>query len=126
MTIDDKRIYCLFMKPKIKKKWLKALRSGEYAQCKKVLVNNIDEFCCLGVLCDISDKGEWIDPKSKDNHYIGKWHYELDKYDEDWAELPAGISTWSEINPDEEVTLTRMNDAGYSFKEIADYIEKNL
>lgn len=40
------------MNKKIKKLWLKALRSGEYKQGKLALrIKN--KYCCLGVLCDI-------------------------------------------------------------------------
>ena len=36
------------------KEWIEALRSGEYTQGKKALRNIKNEFCCLGVLCDIT------------------------------------------------------------------------
>lgn len=49
------------MNKTLKNKWLKALRSGEYAQGVGRLRTNKDEFCCLGVLCDISGKGVWED-----------------------------------------------------------------
>lgn len=45
------------MKAKWKKKWLKALRSGNYKQGTEVLMYSSkeygDRYCCLGVLCDI-------------------------------------------------------------------------
>jgi hypothetical protein len=34
----------------LKAAWIAALRSGEYKQGKHCLVNQIGEFCCLGVL----------------------------------------------------------------------------
>ena len=48
------------MNPKIKEKWLKALRSGEYKQGRESLRKD-DKYCCLGVLCDIAPKklGMW-------------------------------------------------------------------
>lgn len=36
------------------KQWVEALRSGKYKQGRQALRNRNDEFCCLGVLCDIS------------------------------------------------------------------------
>lgn len=36
------------------KQWVEALRSGKYKQGRKALKNRDNEFCCLGVLCDIS------------------------------------------------------------------------
>ena len=41
------------MKEEIKDKWVEALRSGKYKQCKGRLQKK-DGYCCLGVLCDIS------------------------------------------------------------------------
>ena len=37
------------------KKLIKALRSGEYKQCRAVLRDS-RRFCCLGVACDIYSK----------------------------------------------------------------------
>ena len=39
-------------------KWLEALRSGDYKQGQIYLRNKENEFCCLGVLCDILG-AEW-------------------------------------------------------------------
>lgn len=46
------------MKKEIADKWVEALRSGRYKQCKSWLRDN-DGFCCLGVLCDISKMSAW-------------------------------------------------------------------
>jgi hypothetical protein len=40
------------MKAKYKKKWLAALRDGEYEQTAGRLADD-DGYCCLGVLCDV-------------------------------------------------------------------------
>lgn len=37
------------------KKWVQALRSGEYKQGKDALRDN-DKFCCLGVACEVYKK----------------------------------------------------------------------
>lgn len=46
------------LKPKWKKKWLEALRSGEYKQGRRRLKTKLSdgsyEYCCLGVLCEIT------------------------------------------------------------------------
>lgn len=39
------------LKSKIKKAWIKALRSGEYKQCRNKLKDG-ESYCCLGVLND--------------------------------------------------------------------------
>ena len=108
------------MNKAIKKKWVKALRSGEYAQCKGELAiagKKYDTFCCLGVLCDVAGDHE-------DFMF--------------WRERPpeGGAIIFSEytefrrlcgIDDEAESTLVKMNDDdGASFKKIATYIEKNL
>lgn len=51
------------MNPEIKTRWVAALRSGEYKQGeRRVLNDDKGGFCCLGVLCDIYAKetgSEW-------------------------------------------------------------------
>ena len=41
------------MNKRIKKLWLKALRSGEYKHTKHKLRRHGHGYCCLGVLCDL-------------------------------------------------------------------------
>lgn len=85
-------------------KWIAALRSGKYKQCKNSLRDMQNGFCCLGVLYDIQG-GNWdtIDvtevlPSEK----AGGLFYGQQKY------------------------LAKMNDSIYSFTDIADYIERNF
>ena len=47
------------MKKNDVKIWVKALRSGEYQQCKQALHVNSGEFCCLGVMIDELIDGDW-------------------------------------------------------------------
>ena len=50
------------MKQEVAEKWVAALRSGEYVQWQGVLRTWTDEFCALGVLCDVAVKegvAEW-------------------------------------------------------------------
>lgn len=49
------------MNAKVKKLWLKALRSGDYKQGAGALRSD-HSFCCLGVLCDLHRQevhGRW-------------------------------------------------------------------
>lgn len=41
------------MNPDIKARWVAALRSGEYKQGRGRLRSSANEFCCLGVLCNL-------------------------------------------------------------------------
>lgn len=111
------------MKPEIKKKWLSALRSGEYKQGIRKLRNNKDNFCCLGVLCDLHSKeteSVWV-RNATDFSYI-----------ECRDTLPKLVKDWAGLNSAVTVLLSLMNDGIYcsnsemTFSEIADYIEKEL
>lgn len=44
------------MNQEIKKRWVAALRSGDYKQGTGALRNADNKFCCLGVLCDLHSK----------------------------------------------------------------------
>jgi hypothetical protein len=104
------------MNAKVKKQWIKALRSGKYNQTKGRLSNGKGGFCCLGVLCDISKLGQWVN---------GQYLYEgqvLPPNVKEWAGLP-------DLNPtpvEGGMSLAEMNDVGKSFDKIADLIEKYL
>lgn len=112
------------MKLEIKERWIKALRSGEYKQGMGGLRNTEDEFCCLGVLCDVvkSDLGlKW--DLIKDSGY-----YNISSYNEC---LPGIISNYTNISNYGELPngdeLTGYNDdRGYTFEQLADIIEKEL
>ena len=54
------------MDPKLKRKWLAALRSGKYLQGRNRLRRG-NRFCCLGVLADVAGC-DWITP---DCRYMG-------------------------------------------------------
>lgn len=96
-------------------KWLKALRSGEYKQGEAKLFNKRnDSYCCLGVACSVAK----INPqKFVDWGWI---HFSFAN-----EEMPTELveEKKSDGLPDE---LSRMNDQGKSFIEIADWIQKNV
>lgn len=97
------------MNNKFKAKWIKALRSGEYAQARGQLrcgTRGAYEYCCLGVARLV------LNQKAR----FGAAGY-LNR-----NELKAiGITS------EQQETLINKNDNDHwSFKKIADYIEKNL
>jgi hypothetical protein len=47
------------MDKELKHNWTHALRSGEYKQGKRFLRSSSDEYCCLGVICDLYDPEAW-------------------------------------------------------------------
>lgn len=49
----------------IKAKWIEALRSGKYKKGQAKLRSTKNEFCALGVLCDVIDPSKWVKPTSQ-------------------------------------------------------------
>jgi len=100
------------MNPEIKKQWVEALRSGRYTQGWRRLRNQNDQYCCLGVLCDIVAPDAWV---ARSNGYESDFRF---------AVLPPRVFEIAKLTVSNEEMLIRMNDMlGKSFAEIADYIE---
>jgi hypothetical protein len=134
------------MKKEIADKWIAALRSGEYKQTSGTL-NDGGNFCCLGVLCDISSIGKWTEVGVVKGYFtsdvsstsvlpnqVRKWAgiKTVDGGLPDDGETLFYYDTQTEQFVDEEndftdliTTLSGLNDYGKSFTEIADIIEKN-
>ena len=96
------------------KRWVAALRSGEYKQARHALKTDTG-FCCLGVLCDLAAKdggSQWA-LRSPDYYtYMGNS-----------GVLPPVFRRFLGRGVNEN-KLVRMNDEGTSFDIIADYIER--
>lgn len=104
------------MNSEMKANWLKALRSGEYEQCKgRLRLGN--GYCCVGVLCNISGQGKWMEGQILRNLqeyvYLGKR-----------ISYPIGPKLIDNVAVND--AIVNMNDGGKSFAEIADYLETNL
>lgn len=100
------------MNKELKQRWIEALRSGNYKQGRFCLrVKRYDSFCCLGVLADLIDPNAWTKEPP------------LDQFK--WNDFSCYLG---EDNLSEEIQLplSRMNDAGFNFLEIADWIDKNV
>lgn len=123
------------MNQTIKERWISALLSGEYLQGHDKLHNvQTDEFCCLGVLCDLYIQ----------DHPDVQWEhdYESDCYVifGETGVLPSDVVTWaglSDVDPNVKVpddndtgfymsSLTEMNDNGRSFDQIAQLIGEHF
>jgi hypothetical protein len=105
----------------LRKKWVDALRSGDYKQGKHYLRSGDDSFCCLGVLCDIMGL-----PTSKQDGQ-GPYAYES-KGGNYTAYLSPTIIEQVGLNNvtgriNTGASLANMNDAGSSFEDIAAVIE---
>ena len=102
-------------------KWIEALESDEYEQTTGSL-RNADTYCCLGVACDISDMGEWVEDIYKvDGVTYGgmlppkvvEW---LGLHSEDGSPKHAQFGAWSLID---------LNDNHHNFKQIARILRNN-
>ena len=121
------------MKKSIMKKWVKALRSGEYAQGKYALCyagKEYDYFCCLGVLTDLymQDVGglQVYGGESTGEEYSYEFH-DSSLTDEvmKWSGVVSETGHFIDANGVSS-HLTTINDSrGNSFKRIADVIENN-
>lgn len=108
------------MKKEIADQWVEALRSGKYKQTTDKLKRN-DKYCCLGVLCEISNISEF----SKEEEYLASDIH-----------IPKKVRSWARLKhengwiPGGEEALTDLNDCGsrdspgpLTFDEIADVIQ---
>lgn len=109
----------------LKKKWVKALRSGDYEQTTCALRVG-DGFCCLGVLADIQGATWKHDGSGRDVYEA--WFGPLRVSSIGSVHTRSGEATGQELGGLSCVAanlLTRMNDVlNKDFEEIADAIEK--
>lgn len=105
------------MNKRVKKPWIKALRSGRYRQTRATLRTDEGDgfaYCCLGVLEKLRCDEQQIQRFPK-----------LDVLTEKTM-LWAGLDDRNPNLPDEGRSLAELNDDGKSFKFIANKIEKYL
>jgi hypothetical protein len=132
------------MKKNITKIWTKALKSKKYKQgtgclCK-IKEDGQTEFCCLGVLTDLYQQHQKKNKKkmlrvSIKNSYVYVQECKIVQFANSSGLLPKAVQEWAGIkysngshlekNTNDNYDLAEMNDNGWSFKDIADYIETN-
>ena len=113
------------MVERIKKLWVKALRSGDYIQGIGKLLGgtyNNPEHCCLAVLCDLHAKE--TDTIWNGDQYLCE-SYVLCSEVIEWAGLTEYQGDEVTID-DRRCTLTNHNDAGRTYEQIATAIEEQL
>lgn len=128
------------MREDVKKKWVAALRSGEYAQTRNYLaVTEVVKdslikpgFCCLGVLCEVAiENGVPLEVDTINSKSFG-----YKEYDEMSGNLPPSVKKFAGINVESVLevpyegdihNLATLNDVyGLDFNQIADIIEREL
>jgi len=117
----------IFMPEETMKKWLEALRSGEYKQGRRFLKTE-EGYCCLGVLQDVLDEKVEVGPYGQVSTLptSGWLHsknilFRRDDTDSSLCRNPG----FSKIGRDRGwTTAACSNDKGYTFSEIADALEE--
>jgi hypothetical protein len=134
------------MDPARKAEWVAALRSGQYTQGKQALRWKEDNrMCCLGVVCDLHSKT----PQAFEWSIGGGGQF---RYDNLASYAPDEVLLWLGLKEDElrtstiaqqellekmQLTFTQTgmvgyilaslnDDKGYTFEQIADFIETNF
>jgi len=127
------------MNPEIKAQWIADLRSENFAQGQGLLRTG-DQYCCLGVLCELAVEAGVISAQENGDGMFkyGIFSDDFNVSDTSLVSLPDAVCRWAEIyDPDPMVPvevdgnvrneyLATLNDSNYSFGEIADLIEENL
>ena len=120
------------MNQEVKEKWLTALKSGEYTKGRGTLKHN-NQFCCLGVLCDLYKKetgiGEWSE--IVEGEFILNYERAVGVLSErvmNWAGLKSGNPETSKAYVINHTTyfwsIAEINDTTETFKEVIEEIEK--
>lgn len=113
------------MNADLKKRWVEALRSGQYPQQTDGWLRTDDGFCCLGVLCDLSGAGEWEEERMQTKRGESGYPYKAGQT-VGVVFLPLGLDKLVGLLYDGQHDLAEMNDTGKTFAEIADWIEANI
>lgn len=117
------------MNAEIKRRWMVALRSGEYEQGRGYLHDQeYNTYCCLGVLCLIAEEEGVTKKEIRRNSRGACW-------DGASTVLPESVMYWAGLLDEDPVvvwgngdsSLSMLNDnAHLDFTEIADIIAEQL
>lgn len=119
------------MNQEVAKKWVDALRSGEYKQGDCTLRIE-DRFCCLGVLTDLYHQewgGDW-QRKDVGINPLGSSVSSLRREGESPNYAPQPVCDWVGLaftrnREGSQYNYAALNDRGKTFAEIASQIEKD-
>ena len=109
------------MEAKLKTDWVAALRSRKYKQGRFFLKNFDDEYCCLGVLCDIIDSSKWETTKEKNPAWTSSNGEKLRTSFNNKDLEKIGLT-----EKEQDMLISLNDDNEFSFSLIADYIEENI
>lgn len=104
-------------KPKLRREWLDALRSGEFEQAGHGLEPYAGAFCCLGIACKVAER------HGVNVNHRGRLLDGIILEYQPWVYLAFGFQRVS--GDYQDTSLASDNDAGKTFAAIADIIEAN-
>lgn len=115
------------MKKAIATKWVNALRSGKYTQTQNCLYDG-EGYCCLGVLCDVLGKQFKLSAADDEDIFVVEGSFNAETLPPE-VRREAGVkdengSIYFTENK-EAIILSKLNDDGVPFEEIANVIEQN-
>lgn len=128
------------MRAEIKERWIDALLSGDYKQGTGRLRrqgddDGPDEFCCLGVLCELAVKDGVVERRDPPTG-VTCYSYGANDDEADSVVLPESVAAWVGLeslsatyttnDSDGEGELTVDNDAGAKFEQIAEIIREKF
>ena len=99
----------------LKNKWIKPLRAGKYKQIKNRLKDH-NGHCCMGVLCEISNKLPFILKP-------GTNYFSIEDFN---GIIPEKFLNLIKLERNVQIKAIGMNDSNKSFNEIADYLQEEL
>ena len=111
------------MNREIGERWVAELRSGKWKQGRTYLAGADGKHCCLGVLCRMAEAEGVVK--------AGPMPYGETSFEGARAYLPLSVCRWSGVETQDghftQVdSLSRLNDSGATFAEIAAVIEANM
>lgn len=108
------------------KKWVEALRSGEYKQAQRymgVIKDGEKSYCCLGVACDLyiksGGRGVTEDTLMREEGAVEAITFNALT----GSRMPGAVVEWLGMYHCQQSYLAQLNDSGHSFDSIASYIE---
>jgi len=118
--INGKEIDSPKLPKELKKKWVDALRSGLFTQGNGRLENADGSLCCLGVICKVAH------PKIGSLRKFTTIYTEKGSLEKKLRNIPSILKGDENDNALVEKLVDFNDTKGKSFRQIADWIDRNL
>lgn len=83
------------LRPEVKAKWTEALRSGTYTQGVGQLRDQANNYCCLGVLCEVAVQEGVIPPAKVMDGWTDYGFGDPTATDQRTGVLPLSVQKWA-------------------------------